>query len=424
MILPASIQDKKQDEPECLAAIAVPAMPSETLSYTYDARGRLVKVVRSGTINNGVTADYSYDNADNRSNVSVTTGGPPLPAFSVNDVAVAEGGTIAFSVSKSGSTTDTLSVDVATVDASAHAGTDYTSTSTTLTFLPGDATKTVNVPTTNNGIVDGTRTFYLNLSNASAGSAISDSQGVGTINDDEVAVIPSFAVSDVSANEGSSITFTVTKTGLTNLSYSINYATANGTATAGSDYTSKTGTLTFAATDTQKTVTVSTTSDTTPENNETFLFNLSGATGGATIGDAQAVGTIVNDDGVGVTVSDGAGTEGDLITLYVTKVGSTSSTITVNWATADGSAVAPSDYVAGSGVLTFAPADTSKTINIQTNQQRIVEGDEIFLVNLTKGTGTYTLMRNQAGITIADWTQSCNDPVPSCLVTGDPDQIE
>jgi YD repeat-containing protein len=55
----------------CLAGAT--AMASETVTYTYDARGRLVKVERSGTVNNGVKAEYVYDKGDNRTNVNVVS---------------------------------------------------------------------------------------------------------------------------------------------------------------------------------------------------------------------------------------------------------------------------------------------------------------------------------------------------------------
>ncbi|TMJ18609.1 MAG: hypothetical protein E6G92_01850 [Alphaproteobacteria bacterium] len=61
------------------AAIAATAMASETISYSYDARGRLVKVQRSGTVNNNVSATYSYDKADNRTNVNVVSPNSPPP---------------------------------------------------------------------------------------------------------------------------------------------------------------------------------------------------------------------------------------------------------------------------------------------------------------------------------------------------------
>lgn len=74
-----------------LAAAAAPAAASETISYTYDALGRLVKVARSGTVNDGVNACYSHDKADNRSNVTVATSDCSFPSFSVTDVSATEG---------------------------------------------------------------------------------------------------------------------------------------------------------------------------------------------------------------------------------------------------------------------------------------------------------------------------------------------
>ncbi len=50
---------------------AAVAFASETVTYTYDARGRLIKVERSGSVNNGVKAEYKYDKGDNRTNVNV-----------------------------------------------------------------------------------------------------------------------------------------------------------------------------------------------------------------------------------------------------------------------------------------------------------------------------------------------------------------
>ncbi|RSV43827.1 hypothetical protein CA234_03575 [Sphingomonas sp. ABOLE] len=56
----------------CMAMAGPVAHAAETITYTYDAKGRLVKVVRSGSVNNGVTSQYTHDGADNRKNVKVT----------------------------------------------------------------------------------------------------------------------------------------------------------------------------------------------------------------------------------------------------------------------------------------------------------------------------------------------------------------
>jgi hypothetical protein len=63
-----------------LAAVSVPSLAAaaETITYTYDAKGRLVQVVRSGTVNNGVTTTYAHDKADNRTG-KTTTGSPNPP---------------------------------------------------------------------------------------------------------------------------------------------------------------------------------------------------------------------------------------------------------------------------------------------------------------------------------------------------------
>jgi hypothetical protein len=60
-----------------IAAVAAAAVASETITYTYDSRGRLVKVVRTGTVNNNVSATYGYDKADNRTNVNVVSPNSP-----------------------------------------------------------------------------------------------------------------------------------------------------------------------------------------------------------------------------------------------------------------------------------------------------------------------------------------------------------
>ncbi|HMG48237.1 MAG TPA: RHS repeat domain-containing protein [Allosphingosinicella sp.] len=62
-----------------IAVLAGAAIASETITYSYDARGRLVKVVRTGSVNNNVSATYSYDKADNRTNVNVVSPNSPPP---------------------------------------------------------------------------------------------------------------------------------------------------------------------------------------------------------------------------------------------------------------------------------------------------------------------------------------------------------
>lgn len=110
---------------------------------------------------------------------------------------------------------------------------------------------------------------------------------------------PTVTVSDASVTEGdagtSVMTYTLTRTGGPN-AFSIDYATANGTASAGEDYAAASGTVNFAAGQNTATVSVTVNGDTAAEANETVFLNLSNATGGVQIGDAQGVGVIQNDD--------------------------------------------------------------------------------------------------------------------------------
>jgi len=114
-----------------------------------------------------------------------------------------------------------------------------------------------------------------------------------------ITALPTLSIGNVSLLEGNSGTtafnFNVTLSAPSTGTVTVQYATGNGTATTGSDYTTTSGTLTFAPGQTQQTVTVLVTGDTGYESNETFTVSLS-APSNATLGAAQGVGTIQNDD--------------------------------------------------------------------------------------------------------------------------------
>lgn len=110
---------------------------------------------------------------------------------------------------------------------------------------------------------------------------------------------PSFSIGDSSAAvEGSAHAFTVTRGGDTTVSASVGYATADGTAVAPGDYAATSGTLSFAAGETSKPVSVTSYNDTEAEADESFTMNLSNASSGSSISDAQGVAVIVDNDGL------------------------------------------------------------------------------------------------------------------------------
>jgi len=332
----------------------------------------------------------------------VPPGGTAPPSLSVGDVALSEGhsGTqsATFTVSLSASSSQTITVGYATADGSATAGSDYTATSGTLTFAAGQTSKTVAVPVAGDTAIEADEAFTLSLSGAS-GATIARATGTATIRNDD---FPSLSVADVTVVEGNSGTtsavFTVSLSAAAPFPVSVSYATANGTATAGSDYGALAGSLSLAAGQTTKTIAVVVNGDTTVEANETFTMTLSGASG-ATIARATATGTIANDDTAAVptlSIGDATVAEGNagttVATFAVTLSASSASTVTVAFATANGTATAGSDYVAQSGTLTFTAGQTTKAIAVVVNGDTAVEPNESFTVTLS-GAGGATIAR-------------------------------
>lgn len=399
------------------------AAKSDTTTYVYDSLGRLVQVTASaGT---GSTSSYGYDSADNRSNVTVVTGVGACSGvtFSISsNGAVTEGANSVFTVTKTGSTGSSCTVNYATANGTAVAPGDYTANSNTLTFTSAQTTQTVSVTTINDATVESAEAFTMALSSPSSGATIGTGTATATINDNDAAACSgvSFSISSNGAViEGANSVFTVTKTGSTSSSCTVNYATANGTAAAPGDYTAKSGTLTFTSTQTSQTVSVATVNDTTAEPAESFTTTLSAPSSGATIGTGTATATINDNDsatcsGVSFAVNDVSGDEGTTFVFTVTKSGSTTSSCSVNYATADGSAVAPGDYGSVTGTLTFTATQTTQTVSVSVNanQQFTTEPTEVFLLNLSGATGGATISDPQGTGTIYDTADP--NPCPLC----------
>src|SRR5213076_1638934 len=202
----------------------------------------------------------------------------------------------------------------------------------------------------------------LTLSNPSGGTLGDTTTAVLTITDNDTAGTVQFSQASYSVTEGTaSVTITVTRAGGAASGVTVDYATSNGTAAAGSDYTAKSGTLSFAAGQTSKTFTIPIINDTLHESDETVNLTLSNPTGGATLGTPDtAVLTIIDNDSGGVlqfssaTYSVNEGVLSGKAVIKVTRSGGSASGVTVNYSTGDGTATAGSDYTAKSGTLSFA----------------------------------------------------------------------
>ncbi len=146
-------------------------------------------------------------------------------------------------------------------------------------------------------------------------------------------------------------------------------------------------TLTFAAGTTTQTFAVTTINDTTAEQTETFNVTLTSPTN-ATIADATGVGTITDNDGgqPSLSINDTSVTEGQTATFTVTLSPAATAQVTVNYATANGTA-GLTDYSTASGTLTYPAGTTTRTIAVATINDTAVEQTETFLVNLNAATG-------------------------------------
>ncbi|MBN9117559.1 MAG: hypothetical protein J0I06_00020, partial [Planctomycetes bacterium] len=328
-----------------------------------------------------------------------------------------------FAVTLSGPSGQTVTVGYQTADGTATAGSDYTAASGTLTFAPGETAKTVTVQVTGDTTAEDDETFTVELSGAT-GAMLSTAQATGTIHNDDSA--PTLSISGVTHAEGNGGTtnfdFTVSLSAASGQTVTVDWSTADGTADSMSDYTWGSGTLTFSPGETAKTVTVSVTGDTTYEPNETFTVSLSNSSN-ASVSVSQATGTITNDDSMpSVSISGVSQSEGDGGTtpfdFTVSLSQASGQTVTVNWATADGTASAGTDYASGSGTLTFAPGETSQAITVGVNGDTAYEPNETFTVNLSGPSGASVSVGQATGTIVND------DSVPSVSLFGGVSQSE
>ena len=283
--------------------------PSSAYAYLKFTPGQTGPLAMTATrVDESQPMSWSFDATDVAGHTKHCKGVAGPTYLSVNDLSVTEGdsGTsnANFTLTRSGNLTGTSSVKWATATGTASTSDFTTVAITTVSFAAYETTKTLTVPIKGDLVDEPNETFKVNLSSP-VGAILSDLSGTGTIVDNEGTVTPGpstfLSVNDVSVMEGNTgvnvpAIFTVTRSGNTSGTTTVNYVTVDGSAVAASDYTAKPlTTLTFSAGQTTKTVTVTVTGDLTVESDETFTLKLSSPSG-ASISDKKGVGTIVNND--------------------------------------------------------------------------------------------------------------------------------
>ncbi|MFK7818047.1 MAG: Calx-beta domain-containing protein [Planctomycetaceae bacterium] len=374
-------------------------------------------------ITSGDHTEYSFvssegSTASQHPKLVLTTSGASLPgsfSFSPSTVTVNEAaGTVSVNVARTGGVDGTVSVQYATSNVTATAGSDYSSRSGTLSFADGQSSRSISIPIVNNSVEETLETFRVTLSNPTGGASIGTGEATVTIVDDDEPVIPgtlSITPTSLSVNESiGSVTLTIARTGGSDGAVSVQYATQNVSANAGQDYTSRSGTISFADGESSKTVTVPIINDTSDEPNETFRVNLSSPGGGASLGASTSTITIVDNDEPAepgnvalatsiYNVDEDAGT----VTVQVERTGGTDGVVSIDYQTFAGTAAAGSDFTGRSGTLTFQDGVSAATVSIPVLNDNTVEGDESFSITIDNPAGGATLLAPRtATITILD----------------------
>jgi urease beta subunit len=299
-------------------------------------------------------------------------------------------------------------VNYATSDGSATEPGDYELASGTLTFSPGQTSKTVNVLVNGDAAIETSETFTVALANPASATISGTGLGTGTITDDDA---PTVSIGNATVTEGNSGTvnavFAITLSAVSASTVTVDYSTFDGSAAEPGDYVATSGALTFTPGQTAKQIVVVVKGETLNEVNETFTVALANPANATISGAGVGTGTITNDDAVpSLSINNVSHAEGNSdtmsLTFTVTLSAASGLPVSVDFATADVSAVAPGDYQSQTGSLTFNPGQTTKTITVLVNADVAIEALETFTValsgpvnaSLATGTGTGTILND------------------------------
>ncbi|MEA2600407.1 MAG: hypothetical protein QOF89_1399 [Acidobacteriota bacterium] len=365
---------------------------------------------------------------------------------------VAEGaGQAVITVERSKGEDGAVTVHYATSDGTATAGQDYTAVSGTLSWASGDeSSKTFSVPITDDATAESVESIHLTLSSPTGGAAIDDARGTSDLlilandggsggggddgggddhggNGGGGAGTIKFDQSDFQVLENAhQAVVTVERSHGEHGAVTVHFATSNGTATAGQDYTATSGTLSWADGDeSNKVILVPILDDSTVEGTETVQLTLSAPTGGAALDGERSTAVLLileggrsGDDGEddnnnhsqpgtikfderSFQVIEGAG----VARVVVERSGGDRGVVSVRFQSADGSARAGEDYSAVSGILSWGNGDESrKVIEVPITNDAATEGNETVLLSLADPTGGATIdpVRGAATLNILD----------------------
>ena len=327
-----------------------------------------------------------------------------------------EGGTISSAVllSPASGREVRVSLDAVIPSGTAIRGLDYAAAAT-LVFAAGETRQTFSISLYEDARNEVDETFTIRLHSA-RNAEVSSSAGTvaGTIVDNDA--LPSLSIEDARMKESRfgprTMIFRVRMSETSGRAVTVDYFTSSGTASSGNDYRQQNNTLVFIAGSRSNLneIHIAILDDELHEGDETFTVSLSNPSG-ATLGTAIATGTIEdNEEAPVMSIADARVSEAKFprtVDFAVSLSVASSSVVTVNYATSDGSATAGADfgddYEASSGTLTIVAGATGGTIRVPLSNDGIYEGDESFTVVLSNLSGVdVSFSRGRATGTIVD----------------------
>ncbi|MBK7997668.1 MAG: putative Ig domain-containing protein [Verrucomicrobia bacterium] len=318
--------------------------------------------------------------------------------------------TVVVTVTRSGPTTGTSTVDLSTIDDTAEADADFGGTNVTVTFGPGVSSRTVPIRILRDEVVEGDEAFGIELSNPDGGQLGNLTEAVVTLVDDDVGGELNFKVAGFTVKESAAVAVViVTRTGGDAAGVTFDFTTEDGSAEDGDDYTGVTETIEFEAGANALKIEIPLLNDPFDETNETVLLSISNPTGGATLGERDsATLTIIDDDTAGVIAFSAATysiTEtGATATITLTRSSGKAAGVSVDVINAGGTATADDDYADFDGTtITFDENQTKVTFTIDITDDLDPDGNETVLLSLANPTGGARLgSRTNAVLNIQD----------------------
>ena len=423
------------DDPNALYQVGITTSDGEDSSglsdWSIDDTGRTGTPGWSGTSGN-VAFRIQV-----RGTVDVDPNAAALPELSFDNINITvdeDGSQAALSVELSQASADTVTVDYATSDITAEAGDDYTETSGTLTFAPGETVKAIIVPILDDAIYETLERFNVTLSNPTGATLPTFPGAQINIAVDESP--PTASMANVTVDEGAgtmTLTLNLSHESSRNTSYETTTSGVGGTATQGADYenflSGGEARITVPAGDTQATLDIAITDDTAAESSETITIRWDNDPTGVSKGDATPAtinftGTITdNDSGVQLTIQDASADESNSSIFFTIDSSETlTQDVTFDYSTSIGASdsAEADDFDPASALShTLEAGSVRGLIDIDLNDDNVYEGDETFTVTISNPVNASIADATATGTITDDETQPTLEVYETSATEGD-----